>query len=56
MFAGSLAAGYLIGRTAKKNFETTNNVLGHVKIQEPMWRTEKEELELEERLEAEQNR
>jgi hypothetical protein len=41
-----------VGVKAKKNFETTGSILGHVKIQEPVWRTEREEAELEERYEA----
>jgi hypothetical protein len=46
-------AGFFLGSKTKNNIETTGNILGKVKVQEPIFRTEREEIELEERLAAE---
>ena len=44
---------FAIGLKAKERLDTTGSIFGHVKLQKPVYRTEQEEAELEERLDAE---
>ena len=43
---------FAIGLKARKNLETTGNIVGYVKMQKPIVRTDAEEAQMEEMLDA----
>ena len=44
---------FAIGLKARERFNATGSIFGSVKTQKPVYRTDEEEVELEERLDAE---
>jgi hypothetical protein len=53
MLAGlSWIVPFAIGLKARANLEATGSIIGHVKMHKPVYRTDRDEAELEEMLEA----